>query len=167
MELTPAACEVCGSQTNDHNRHIRLRLPDLMAGDERSLDTYGLWMSESDPDRAVMIQHPHYGAFVRALLPVRLAKQHTVTYGVWVRIRDDDLDRVSDVWWEPEYADLKVDGRLANAIQPWDLLDRPVALGVVNPNETPVCLASPDADLNRVLTQEWDHQLLGELGSGA
>jgi hypothetical protein len=65
-----------------------------------------------------MMQVPGLGAFVGALLPVRLTGGHTVTYGVWVSIDPRDLQRALAVWWQPEYAGLTLDGVLANALLP-------------------------------------------------
>ena len=115
-------------------------------------------MTEPDPDRAVMMEHPYLGAFIRALLPVQLADGHSVTYGVWVGVRPDDLRRAFEVWQQPEYQNLQIHGRLANRVEPWEILGKPVQLAVKSPNETPVCIASEDDLLHRVLTEEWDHQ---------
>ena len=38
-----------------------------------------------------MMQVPNVGAFVRALLPVRLTEGHTVTFGVWLAVHPNDL----------------------------------------------------------------------------
>lgn len=65
-----------------------------------------------------MMQVPGLGAFVRARLPVQLTGGHTVTYGVWVGIHPDDLQRAFAIWWQPEYTELTLDGALANALHP-------------------------------------------------
>ncbi len=44
------------------------------------------WLSHGTPESPVMMQIPSAGAFVRALLPIRLTGGHTVTYGVRVGI---------------------------------------------------------------------------------
>ena len=46
-----------------------------------------------------MMQVPAIGAFVRALLPVRLSGGHTITFGVWVGINPQELQRVFAVCW--------------------------------------------------------------------
>lgn len=84
-----------------------------------------------------MMQVPDLGAFVRALLPVRLVGGHTVTFGVWVGIQPADLQRAFAAWWQQEYAELTLDGALANAVPPWQMLAAPVSLEVRNPDETP------------------------------
>jgi hypothetical protein len=63
--------------------------------------TEGVWKSETDPMRAVMMTVPHVGGFLRALLPVHLFGGDTVTFGVWVGVHPDDLRRAYDVWWDP------------------------------------------------------------------
>jgi len=111
-----------------------------------------------------MMQVPALGAFVRALLPVRLTGGHTVTFGVWVAVHPDDLQRAFVVWWEPEYEDLRLDGALANSVPPWGLLAALVSLAVRDPQQTPYCTSSPDEGLSRVMNQEWPHDdILAEL----
>jgi len=105
-----------------------------------------------------MMQIPSVGAFVRALLPVRLTGGYTVTYGVWVAIDPRELQRAFAIWWEPEYKDLRLDGFLANSIQPWGLLVAPVSLAVRDPQQTPYCVGSSDAQLVQVLSNQWPHE---------
>ena len=50
------------------------------------------------------------------------------------------LHQVFAFWWAPEYKDLRLEGFLANAIQPWGLLAAPVSLVVRDPKHTPVLL---------------------------
>jgi hypothetical protein len=107
-----------------------------------------------------MMQVPGAGAFIRALLPVTLTGGYSVTYGVWLGIHPDDLRRTYDVWWEPAYQDLRLEGRLANAIPPFGLLASPVVATVRDVEETPYCTESNDAELSRVLTQEWEHTMV-------
>jgi hypothetical protein len=71
---------------------------------------------------------------------------------VWVCVRPDDLQDAFKVWWKPEYAALRLDGRLGNAISPWGLLTAPVELAVLNTDHTPYCVSSTDADLTNVLS---------------
>ena len=90
-----------------------------------------------------MMQVPGTGAFVRALLVVRLAGSHAVTYGVWVGVDPDDLQRAFRVWWEPEYENLRLEGVLANLVPPGTLA-APVTLAVKDPEHTPYCVSSSD-----------------------
>jgi len=68
--------------------------------------------SQSDPDanRAVMMQVPEVGRLLRALLPVHLSGGYTLTFGLWLLVRPDDLQRAFRVWWSPEYVLFKVGG---------------------------------------------------------
>jgi len=68
--------------------------------------------SQSDPDanRAVMMQVPEVGPLLRALLPVHLSGGYTLTFGLWLLVRPDDLQRAFRVWWSPEYVLFKVGG---------------------------------------------------------
>ena len=62
------------------------------------------------------------------------------------------------MWWAPEYADLRLDGRLANALPAWEVFGVPVSLAVTDPETTPVCVGSSDQELESVLMSEWDHE---------
>jgi len=107
-----------------------------------------------------MMQVNHIGAFVRALLPVKLTAGHTVTFGVWIGVNPAELRHVFDTWWSADYKDLVLDGYLANTIEPWGLLAAPVRLKVLDPDQTPYCVDSADKYLRSVLTDEWDHELV-------
>lgn len=109
-----------------------------------------------------MMQVPNVGAFVRALLPVKLTEGHTVTFGVWLAIHPKDLKPTFDIWWDPANEHLHLDAWLANAIPPWGMLACPIEAAVRDPNQTPYCVSSPDETVNRVLTEEWDHDLVLE-----
>jgi len=122
--------------------------------------TPGTWMSHGDARTSVMMQVPNIGAFVRALLPVRLTGGFTVTFGVWLGVHPDDLQHAFRVWWEDEYADLVLDARLANALPVWGLLMAPVRAVVRDTEQTPYCADSPNEKLAAVLTDEWPHRLV-------
>jgi hypothetical protein len=107
-----------------------------------------------------MMLVPDLGGFIRALLPVQLTGGYTVTFGVWVGVHPDDLKRAFDVWWAPEYTDLRIRGRLANALPGWDVFGVEVDLAVTDPDATPYCVDSPDSKLRAVMTSYWDHELI-------
>lgn len=115
-------------------------------------------MSDATPIESVLMQVVPAGAFMRALLPIRLSGGHTLTYGVWLGIHPDDLQSIHSLWWEPEYRDLRVTGRLANAIPPWGLLGAAVEAVVRDVDQTPYCDRSDHPDLHRVLHDEWPHE---------
>ena len=56
-----------------------------------------------------MMQVPDAGPFMRALLAVRLMGGCAVTYGVWVGVHPDDLQRAFRVWQEPDYENLRLE----------------------------------------------------------
>ena len=153
-----STCTLCGRSADSHDRHVRFRLPDPVLRTPEEDKLQGTWKTDEDPNAAVMMMVPHVGAFVRALLPVRLTGGHTVTFGVWVGVRPDDLKRAFDTWWAPEYAQLQMEGRLANALPAWDVFGVPVSLAVTDPEATPYCRASSDPELHSVLTNEWHHE---------
>jgi len=153
-------CSICGRDTDSHDRHVRFRLPDPVARAPEQDKAHGTWKTAEDPSAAVMMMVPDIGAFVRALLPVQLTGGHTVTFGVWVGVHPDDLERAFESWWAPEYAELRMDGLLANALPAWEVFGAPVSLAVTDPDATPYCVVSSDADLSAVLTMAWDHDLV-------
>lgn len=126
----------------------------------------GTWLDAPDPLRAVMLQQPASGAFVRCLLPVHLTDGYRVTFGVWVGLHPLDLQRAAREWNAPSYPDLVLDGRLGNLLPVWGLLDAPVRATVLNPDETPYVTSSSDSALAELLTREWPHdQVLDALPS--
>lgn len=139
---------------------MRFTLPDPVLADPGREGDPGLWMSHPTPHESVLMEAAGAGAFMRALLPIRLVGGYTLTYGVWVGIHPDDLPMVRAVWWEPRYRDLRVTGRLANAITPWGLLGAPVEAAVRDPDQTPYCDRSADPALARVLADEWPHDVV-------
>lgn len=116
-----------------------------------------LWMSGPNANESVMMEVRNLGAFVRALLPVRLSGGYSVTFGVWVAINPREIRRVFDVWWAPEYEQLVLEGYIANDVMPWGLLGAPVTLRVRDVDQTPYCDSSDEGRLSHVLSAEWDH----------
>jgi hypothetical protein len=119
---------------------------------------HAAWQTDPDANRAVMMQIPDLGAFVRVLLPVHLTGGYTLTFGLWIAVHPDDLQRAFRVWWTPEYSQFKLSGWLGNAVPPWGLLAAPVSAIVRNPDETPYCDESAEPTLARILTDEWPHE---------
>ena len=108
----------------------------------------------------VMMEVQDTGAFVRALLPVHLTEGHTLTFGLWLGVSPQDLRRAYHDWWSPSYPSLVLDGLIANDVQPWGLLGRPVRAVVRNPDETPYADSSADAETQTVLSDEWPHEMV-------
>src|SRR5438128_2067983 len=148
--MTDEGCPTCARPVESYDRHVRFQLPDPVVN-ARPTGSRDTWLSHSDANSSVMMQVRDLGAFVRALLPVRLTDGYMLTFGVWVAIPPDDLKSTFAIWWEPEYQALHLEGLLANAIPPWGLLGAPVSLAVRDPDETPYCVASPIKELADVL----------------
>ncbi|MFE6649295.1 DUF2199 domain-containing protein [Nocardioides sp. NPDC057772] len=162
-------CATCGHPLDDHDKHVRFRLPEPVLRIDKELGEPldgDRWLSDPDPAKAVMLQDQRVGPFVRALLPVKLTGGYSVTYGVWVGIHPDDLQESARVWSGPEYVDLRISGFLGNVIEPWDVFAAPVQLAVLDPDHTPYCVSSEHPALRELLTREWDHQtVLGADGT--
>lgn len=151
-------CPECGRPLDAHDREIRFRLPEPVLRLPRQERTPGTWMSEDDPNRAVMMQVPEVGPFVRCLVPVQLTGGYAVTFGVWLSVHPDDLQHAFAVWWEPEYRQLELEGRLANELPLWGLLGAHARAHVRDENETPYVHHSADPLLAGVLSAAWPHE---------
>ncbi len=147
---------------DDHDRHVRYTVPDSLLSIPNWETTPGVWMTDEPLDKQVLLQVPGVGAFVRALLPVRLTGGFAVTFGLWLAVDPADLKRAYELWWEPEYQDLAFDGWLANDIPVWGLVGTPVRAAVRSADQTPYCVESSDETLAAVLRDEWAHDLILE-----
>jgi hypothetical protein len=153
-------CPDCGRALSSHDRHVRFTLPDPVLSHGIDVGSETFWMDGPEPARSDFIAVDGLGSFARALLPVRLTGGHTVTFGVWLGLSPEEMERAIDGWHSPEYADLRFEGRLANAIPPWDVLRAPVSVEVRDPAQVPYCSSSTDAALAMVLDDIWDHELV-------
>jgi hypothetical protein len=108
----------------------------------------------------VLMQVQGVGAFVRVLVPIHLSGGYTVTFGAWLGVHPDELRRAYEVWWEPAYADLVLDGHLANMLPPWEsqTLAQPLRVSVREIDSVPVAESSTDAFVQSLLTDEWSHE---------
>jgi hypothetical protein len=154
--MSVARCAHCGRPTEEHSRHLRFKLPEPVLAvppDERPSRVWG---------NDVMMMVRDVGAFVRVLVPVRLSGGYTVTFGAWLGVHPDDLRHAYEVWNEPQYSHLELSGRLANKLPPWDeeTYGRPLVAVVRNVDEVPYASASADESLQRILTDEWEHELV-------
>ncbi|NUR97752.1 MAG: DUF2199 domain-containing protein, partial [Kribbellaceae bacterium] len=149
------ACAECGAPRDEHDRHVRFRLPDpVLALD---LDPAELEARTWGDD--VLMRVKDVGAFVRCLLPVPLTGGYRVTFGVWLSVDPDLLRQAHAIWWEPEYASLELTGRLANAVPPWAerVMGAPAEAVVLDGEHVPYITRSQDEVLAGVLTREWPH----------
>lgn len=158
--MAGATCTSCGRDRDAHHQHVRFLLPDPVLNAPQQERTPGTWMSHEDANSSVMMQVPDVGAFVRVLLPVRLLGDDTLTFGVWLGVAPDDLQRAYRQWWAPTYPQLSLDGRIANDVRPWSLLGRPVRAEVLDVDATPYLVSSPDPLTERVLTEQWPHEMV-------
>ena len=149
-------CPTCGRPLDEHNRHLRFRLPEPVLDvpeAERASRTWG---------NDVLMQVQEVGAFVRILVPVRLTGGYTVTFGAWLGVHPDDLRRAYDAWWTPDYRELRLSGVLANGLPPWEerTYRKPLDAAVLDPDRVPYAATSPDVEMQRVLSEEWPHELI-------
>lgn len=94
---------------------------------------------------------------MRSLLTVHLDDDTSLTFGLWLGIHPDDLQHLSRVWWEPEYADVSFTGYIANDLAPWsgEVLARPVRAEVLDPDAVPQVVASDDDLVARIVGGKW------------
>lgn len=148
------ACPTCGRPRDEHNRHLRFKLPQPVLDapeEERDARTWG---------NDVLMQVQGVGAFVRVLVPVKLTGGYSVTFGAWLSVSPDDLRRAYDIWWTPEYGTLRLSGVLANMLPGWEreTYAKPLDAAVRDPQSVPYAVFSADDFLRRVLTEEWPHE---------
>jgi hypothetical protein len=150
-------CPTCGRPLDEHDRHVRLRLPDpvLAVPESERGETWG-------GEETAFLQVEQIGAFVRVLLPITLTGGYSLTIGTWLAIDPSQLGHVWETWNTDEYSTLTLVGYLANAIEPWGaaLLGAPANAGVRSPDELPWLTSSSDSELERVLTLEWPHDAI-------
>jgi hypothetical protein len=143
-----------------HDQHIRFSVPDPVLAVPDWEQRPGTWLAGPDPRESDLLQVPDIGAFVRALVPIRLAHEHTLTYGVWLAVGLPEFHSLITAWWAPKYGDLRFSGSLANAIAPWGLLGAPVQAEVRDAQEAPYCSQSSNPQMDAILHDEWPHDLL-------
>jgi hypothetical protein len=100
---------------------------------------------------------PGIGAFVRCLMPVRLTGGGSIEYSVWISVDPPVVHHAAEIWETPAYADLQLEGRVANSIKPWaDLMGAPARAEVRDEESIPYLAADEGTLLHRVLHEEWD-----------
>ncbi|MGH7686783.1 MAG: DUF2199 domain-containing protein [Candidatus Dormibacteria bacterium] len=107
-------CPDCGREVDGLDREVTFGVPD---------EVYAL---SPETRRARVVQtgksfllFDGERCFLRVLLPVTLDIGHEFRFGVWIEVSQADFKRAWSVWDDPAYLDLRVDGRLANAVPPW------------------------------------------------
>jgi hypothetical protein len=152
--MTDGVCPTCGRSLDEHDRHVRLVLPDPVLAtpaEERSSRTWG-----ADP----LLQVQGVGAFVRVLLRIALSGGYSLTFGTWLAINPAEMTSVWERWPTDGYRDLTLEGFLANAIPPWgdDVLGSPALARVRDPSQFPYIESSSAPLLSRVLSDKWPHE---------
>jgi hypothetical protein len=150
----PDVCPSCGRPLDAHDRHVRFKLPDPVLAVPAAERADRSWGND------VLLQVQGVGAFVRVLLPIHMTGGYTITVGTWLGVHPHDLRRAWKVWWRPEYAELQLDGHLANALPPWGevLVAKPATATVQHPDEVPYVTGSSDQLVERILRSEWPHE---------
>jgi hypothetical protein len=154
--VTSPACPACGRLLDAHNRHVRFKIPEpvlTIPEQDRPSLTWG---------NDVLMQVEGVGAFIRILIPVKLAGGYRVTYGAWLSVRPADLRRAWEVWLAPEYRELRVTGVLANKLPGWEseTYGKPVEAAVLDVDHTPYAVNSADDFMRRVIEDEWPHEVI-------
>ena len=158
-EASQATCPNCGRPLDEHDRHIRFKLPEPVLAipkEEREPRTWG---------NDVLMQVQQLGNFVRILVPVKLSGGYTVTYGAWLAVAPADLHHAWEVWTDKDaYPQLRLNGYLANMLPGWEdeSYTKPLETAVLNPEHTPYAVDSPDEFMRRVLHDEWPHEVVLE-----
>jgi hypothetical protein len=114
---------------------------------EPLLDTWG-----GDPFLAIK----NVGFFFRVVLPVNLTDGSTVDFGTWLEVHVEDFRTAWQTWNSAEYADLSVEGYVANAIAPWGEMPHAlVRAAVVDVEEIPHLVSTASPIVTRILEETW------------
>lgn len=152
-------CPDCGHVLDEHDRHQRFTLPEPMVHVDQPVPAEDVWMSGSDVRDSELLQVQRIGTFVRATLPVDLTGGYRITFGVWLLVDPTEFRSICEAWWGPGYSQLRIEGYLANEIPPWGMFASPVDAIVKDPEKLPVCVASAVPLLDRVLREQWSHEV--------
>jgi len=145
-------CECCGFVPGADGKPlpVTFELPDVYYEvAPELLDTWG-----EDPFLAIKT----IGFFVRVILPVRMDGGFAVNYGTWLEVHAETFREAWQTWNMPEYAELELEGYLANVIEPWGAFPHALTKATVrNTDEVPVVTSSASADIQKFLDTEWKH----------
>jgi hypothetical protein len=145
-------CAVCGIAPDPQARpfSITFGYPDVYFEiEEELLDTWG-----EDPFLAIK----NVGFFLRVLLPVKLTDGYSALFGTWLEIDADDFRKAWNAWNFPEYADLVVEGYVANEIEPWKRLPHELVRAVVRDMaQVPYLASSANLLTTKIIEDTWPH----------
>ena len=147
-------CPTCGRPLDEHNRHLRFGVPEPVLSvpkEERAARTWG---------NDVLMQVQGIGSFVRILVPVKLTGGYTVNFGAWLSVHPNDLRHAWEVWREPAYKELRLQGLLANMLPGWEdeTYIKPLETAVLDNEQVPYAVDSTDEFMRKVLLDEWSHE---------
>ncbi|MEU8820771.1 DUF2199 domain-containing protein [Actinoplanes sp. NPDC048796] len=154
-----AGCSCCGAPLDALDLDVRSGVPDALL--DLSAEQQAKVWGNSDLQRLEGV-----GGFVRCLMPVRLTGGGSVTYSVWLKVDDDQLRHANAVWSAPAYADLVLNGTVANAVRPWpEMLGEAARAEVRDEGTLPYLAGAGGTLLSRVLTEQWDRDdVLSRIG---
>ncbi len=148
--VEPCAC--CGIAADPQGRpfSITFGLPDVYFDIEEELrDTWG-----DDPFLAIK----NVGFFLRVLLPVKLTDGFSVDFGTWLEIDAPDFRNAWQTWNFPEYADLVVEGYVANEIKPWNQFPHALVRAVVRDTaQVPYLDSCANQLTTKIIEDTWPH----------
>lgn len=145
-------CSCCGIARDPHGRpfSITFAQPDVVFDvEEELLDTWG-----EDPFLAIK----NVGFFLRVILPVKLTDGFAVNFGTWLEVYSEDFKQAWQVWNFPEYAELSVEGYLANKINPWPEVPHALVRATVRDlDQVPFVTSSENEVFARIIGETWPH----------
>ncbi len=157
LALAPATmphmiCPCCGEDVSSVQREIKLALPDQvlpLSEEERN--------SRIEAGGSSFLQMDGNRFFVRGLLPVRLSDGHEFRFGVWLEIPEPTAKLLKSNWDRPEYAGMRFEAVLANAVPPWNesILGSQCIVHVRDRKQLPYVQSSDVPALAAVLTTPW------------
>jgi hypothetical protein len=145
-------CPDCGRKVIGLDREVTFGFPDevfVLSHEERGrrVASFGKSFVTLDSDRF----------FLRVLLPVQLDIGREFRFGVWIEVSKREYKRIWDLWDEPEYSTVSVEGVLANAVPPWaDAIGgAPCRAAARNATDALYIESSTQPALAKVLVSAW------------
>lgn len=150
-------CSCCGGALDEFDRHLRFRLPDVVAALPDAEHTTGVGLSDREPDRADFLESADHGCFVRSLLRLPLTGGYTLTFGVWLEVSPETAQQIGRLWSSELYFTLRFEGRLANELPLVGALGAPVTASAPVPADgLPLVRTSSDPSLAQALAHPLD-----------
>jgi len=153
-------CGVCGLPWSEHTTDLQFGLPDEVLNRLDEVADADAWMSGITPSDSDLLRLPPFGAYIRALLPVRVKGGGILTYGTWVKVEPGQFDQLRAVWPSAGYAALRTNGTLANKLPFQHAIYAEVIVEVIDPDRKPVITSSSDSWTQELLGTELPHSFL-------